>query len=55
LLLARVGLSMDDIAVAKNHNPFAVNDAVFTKVTATTGASSIAPAARWYGPPQGRR
>ncbi|MCE9638041.1 MAG: thiolase family protein [Planctomycetes bacterium] len=32
-LLQRAGLTMNDIAVAKNHNPFAVNDAVFTKVT----------------------
>ncbi len=32
-LLDRVGLSMDDVKVAKNHNPFAVNDAVFQKVT----------------------
>jgi acetyl-CoA acetyltransferase len=30
-LLKRTGLKMDDIAVAKNHNPFAVNDAVFAK------------------------
>jgi acetyl-CoA acetyltransferase len=27
------GLSLDDMAVLKNHNPFAVNDVVFTKVT----------------------
>jgi acetyl-CoA acetyltransferase len=32
-LLQRVGLTMKDIKVAKNHNPFAVNDAVFTKIT----------------------
>ena len=32
-LLQRVGLTMNDVKVAKNHNPFAVNDAVFTKVT----------------------
>lgn len=31
-LLDRVGLTMDDVKVAKNHNPFAVNDAVFQKV-----------------------
>jgi acetyl-CoA acetyltransferase len=31
-LLKRCGLTMDDMAVVKNHNPFAVNDAVFTKV-----------------------
>ena len=31
-LLDRTGLSIDDIAVAKNHNPFAVNDAIFSKV-----------------------
>jgi len=32
-LLQRVGLTMKDVKVAKNHNPFAVNDAVFTKIT----------------------
>ena len=32
-LLQRLGLTMKDVKVAKNHNPFAVNDAVFTKVT----------------------
>ena len=31
-LLARTGLTMDDMAVVKNHNPFAVNDAIFAKV-----------------------
>jgi acetyl-CoA acetyltransferase len=31
-LLKRTGLTMDEIAVAKNHNPFAVNDVVFSKV-----------------------
>jgi acetyl-CoA acetyltransferase len=31
-LLERTGLTMQDIAVAKNHNPFAVNDAIFSKV-----------------------
>lgn len=30
-LLARTGLTMDDMAVVKDHNPFAVNDAVFAK------------------------
>jgi len=30
-LLGRCGMSMDDIAVAKNHNPFAVNDVIFAK------------------------
>ncbi len=30
-LLQRTGLSLDDIAVMKNHNPFAVNDALFAK------------------------
>jgi len=30
-LLDQVGLGMKDIAVAKNHNPFAVNDAIFAK------------------------
>ncbi|KPJ87672.1 MAG: hypothetical protein AMS18_14310 [Gemmatimonas sp. SG8_17] len=32
-LLAKCGLTMADIAVVKNHNPFAVNDVIFTKVT----------------------
>jgi acetyl-CoA acetyltransferase len=31
-LLERTGLTMDDIAVAKDHNPFAVNDVIFSKV-----------------------
>jgi len=31
-LLKRCDLTMDDMAVVKNHNPFAVNDAVFGKV-----------------------
>ncbi len=31
-LLDKTGLSMSDICVAKNHNPFAVNDAIFAKM-----------------------
>jgi acetyl-CoA acetyltransferase len=31
-LLDRTGLRMSDMAVVKNHNPFAVNDAIFAKV-----------------------
>ena len=31
-LLDRTGLTMKDIAVAKNHNPFAVNDVIFAKL-----------------------
>jgi len=31
-LLRRTGLTMDDMAVVKNHNPFAVNDVVFSKM-----------------------
>ncbi len=31
-LLQRTGLTMDDMAVVKDHNPFAVNDAVFARV-----------------------
>lgn len=31
-LLAKTGFTMQDIAVAKNHNPFAVNDVIFSKV-----------------------
>jgi acetyl-CoA acetyltransferase len=30
-LLQRTGLTMDDMIVVKNHNPFAVNDAIFSK------------------------
>ena len=32
-LLRQTGLTMDDMAVVKSHNPFAVSDAVFSKVT----------------------
>jgi acetyl-CoA acetyltransferase len=53
-LLQRTGLTMDDVAVAKNHNPFAVNDVVFSKVTGydwrklnRTGCSLV------WGHPQG--
>ncbi|MCW8814040.1 MAG: hypothetical protein OQK65_10975 [Chlorobium sp.] len=53
-LLDRTGLTMDDIAVVKNHNPFAVNDAIFSKVLNydwhkmnTTGCSLV------WGHPQG--
>jgi len=53
-LLERTGLSMDDMAVVKNHNPFAVNDAIFSKVVGhdwrrmnTTGCSLV------WGHPQG--
>ena len=53
-LLERTGLKMDDIAVVKNHNPFAVNDAIFSKVVGydwrkmnTTGCSLV------WGHPQG--
>ncbi|MCF7975721.1 MAG: thiolase family protein, partial [Phycisphaerae bacterium] len=31
-LLARTGYTMSDIAVVKSHNPFAVNDAILSKV-----------------------
>lgn len=31
-LLSLTGVKMSDIAVVKNHNPFAVNDAIFAKV-----------------------
>ena len=31
-LLDRTGLTLDDMVVVKNHNPFAVNDAIFSKV-----------------------
>ncbi len=31
-LLDRTGLTMDDMAVVKSHNPFAINDAIFSKV-----------------------
>jgi acetyl-CoA acetyltransferase len=53
-LLERTGLRMDDMAVVKNHNPFAVNDAIFAKVLETdwrkmnnTGCSLV------WGHPQG--
>lgn len=53
-LLQRTGLSMDDFAVVKNHNPFAVNDAVFSKMLGydwrnmnKTGCSLV------WGHPQG--
>ena len=53
-LLDRTGLTMDDMAVVKNHNPFAVNDAVFAKMLDfdwrkmnRTGSSLV------YGHPQG--
>jgi acetyl-CoA acetyltransferase len=53
-LLARTGFTMDDIAVAKNHNPFAVNDFIFAKALNydwhkmnTTGCSLV------WGHPQG--
>lgn len=31
-LLKRTGFTMDDMVVVKNHNPFALNDAIFAKV-----------------------
>jgi acetyl-CoA acetyltransferase len=53
-LLDRTGLNIDDMAVVKNHNPFAVNDAIFSKVLNydwhkmnTTGCSLV------WGHPQG--
>jgi acetyl-CoA acetyltransferase len=53
-LLDRTGLKMSDFAVVKNHNPFAVNDAIFAKVLDydwkkmnTTGCSLV------WGHPQG--
>jgi acetyl-CoA acetyltransferase len=53
-LLRRSGLRMGDMAVVKNHNPFAVNDAIFAKVLSydwhkmnTTGCSLV------WGHPQG--
>ena len=53
-LLARTGLTMADMAVVKSHNPFAVNDAIFSKVTGydwrkvnNTGCSLV------WGHPQG--
>jgi acetyl-CoA acetyltransferase len=53
-LLEQTGLGMDDMAVVKNHNPFAVNDAIFSKVVGhdwrkmnTTGCSLV------WGHPQG--
>ena len=53
-LLERTGLTMADIAVVKNHNPFAVNDVIFAKLLGhdwramnTTGCSLV------WGHPQG--
>ncbi len=53
-LLDRTGLTMDDMAVVKNHNPFAVNDVIFAKVMNydwhkmnNTGCSLV------FGHPQG--
>ena len=53
-LLARTGLTMADMKVVKDHNPFAVNDAIFAKVfdydwrkMNTTGCSLV------WGHPQG--
>lgn len=53
-LLKRTGLKIEDMAVVKNHNPFAVNDAIFAKVMNydwqkmnTTGSSLV------WGHPQG--
>jgi acetyl-CoA acetyltransferase len=53
-LLRRLDLTMDDMAVVKNHNPFAVNDVIFGKVMEygwrkmnTTGCSLV------WGHPQG--
>jgi acetyl-CoA acetyltransferase len=53
-LLRMTGLSIDDMAVVKSHNPFAVNDVVFSKVLGLdfrkmnrTGSSLV------WGHPQG--
>jgi len=53
-LLDRTGMTMADMAVVKNHNPFALNDAIFAKVfdydwrkMNTTGCSLV------WGHPQG--
>lgn len=53
-LLLRTGLTMADMAVVKDHNPFAINDVIFAKVLEydwhkmnTTGSSLV------WGHPQG--
>jgi acetyl-CoA acetyltransferase len=53
-LLSRTGLTMDDMVVVKNHNPFAVNDVIFAKLLEydwkkmnTTGCPLV------WGHPQG--
>ena len=53
-LLERTGLKLEDMAVVKNHNPFAVNDAIFARLFGydwrkmnRTGCSLV------WGPPQG--
>ncbi len=53
-LLDRLDMTLDDVAVVKNHNPFAVNDVIFAKQTGydwrkmnNTGCSLV------WGHPQG--
>ena len=53
-LLQRTGFTMADVAVVKNHNPFAVNDAIFSRALGydwkqmnKTGSSLV------WGHPQG--
>jgi len=53
-LLAKTGFTMADVAVVKSHNPFAINDAIFSKVMGhdwsevnKTGCSLV------WGHPQG--
>ncbi|MCG6955556.1 MAG: hypothetical protein LJF04_06145 [Gemmatimonadetes bacterium] len=53
-LLDRLGMTVNDVAVLKNHNPFAVNDVIFAKQTGydwrkmnNTGCSLV------WGHPQG--
>ncbi len=53
-LLARTGLTMADMAVVKNHNPFAVNDVIFSKLLEYdwTGMNNTGCPMVW-GHPQG--
>lgn len=53
-MLKRTGMKLDEMAVIKSHNPFAINDAIFSKVTGyswekmnKTGCSLV------WGHPQG--
>ena len=53
-LLERTGLTMEDMAVVKNHNPFAVNDAIFGKILGYDSGMMNTTGCLWvWGHPQG--